>query len=90
MLSQGPPRAPEGFSASTSGHAYYLAWTPPATGPAVESYAVQVSGAFTGTLSSMTRFLSGSAGPGTYTISVAGVNACGVGTFTAPLTIAIP
>ena len=87
---QGPPHVPEDFETSTSGRAFYVAWAVPATGPAIERYDVQVSGTHTGTFTTTDRFLSGMAGPGAYTISVAGANACGVGTATAPLTIVIP
>ena len=76
---QGPPHVPTGFVAATSGRSYHLAWEPPATGPALESYIVQVGGTFTGATPTTSRALSGVAPPGAYTISVAARNSCGIG-----------
>jgi hypothetical protein len=87
---QGPPHAPTGFVAATSGRSYHLAWEPPATGPALESYIVQVGGSFTGATPTTSRVLSGVAPPGAYTISVAARNSCGIGPSTASMTIVIP
>ena len=74
----------------TSGRSYHLAWEPPATGPALESYIVQVGGTFTGATPTTSRALSGVAPPGAYTISVAARNSCGIGPSTASMTIVIP
>jgi titin len=87
--SQGPPAAPADFTASASGQAYYLAWAPPAGGSAVESYVVRVAGAFTGTLTTTRRSLSGVAAAGEYTVTVAAMNSCGVGAATAPASVVI-
>jgi hypothetical protein len=62
---------------------------PPINGPAVEGYEVRVAGAFTGTLTTAERFLTGVGAPGTYAISVAATNACGVGPATAPVTVVL-
>jgi hypothetical protein len=75
---------------ATSGRAYHLAWAPPAAGPAVESYEVQVGGSYTTTTPTTARVLSGLAPPGTYTVSVAARNTCGTGPATPPATVVIP
>jgi titin len=90
VASQGPPHAPTDFVTATSGRAYHLAWAPPAAGPAVESYEVQVAGSYTTTTPTTARVLSGLAPPGTYTVSVAARNTCGTGPATPPATVVIP
>jgi len=67
-----------------------LVWDPPATGAAPTSYLVNVSGSFVGSVPLTTRAISAPVGPGSYTISVASVNACGASAATTPQTVVIP
>lgn len=84
------PNAPSGFSASTQGGSVFLDWQPPATGEAVTSYVVSVTGAFTGTLPMTARTLATPVPPGSYTVRVAAVGLCGTSAFTAPQTVVVP
>ncbi|MGE0461642.1 MAG: hypothetical protein AB7Q16_09760 [Vicinamibacterales bacterium] len=87
---QGPPHVPTDLVAVSSGLNYHVAWAPPADGPAVESYVVQVDGSYTDTTTTTSRVLSGLAPPGVYAVSVAGRNSCGTGPATAPATVLVP
>ena len=75
----GRPNAPAKFMASKSGHTITVDWELPEDGPAPTSYRLDVTGSFVGTLLTTGRRLSGTVGPGSYDISVAGTNACGTG-----------
>lgn len=86
----GAPQAPEGFLAYRVGNIISAIWLPPATGPAPSSYVVNVSGAFTGTFGTTARGISSAAGPGSYTISVAAVNACGTSAATPTQVVVMP
>jgi titin len=88
--SQGPPQVPADFVAATSGRGYHISWSPPAAGSAVEGYVVQIAGSHTGTTTTTSRSLDGVAPPGSYTVSVAATNGCGMGPATAPATMVIP
>ena len=68
----------------------YVIWDPPASGAAPTSYLLDVSGAFTGQFPTTGRALNGNAGPGSYTVRVQSVNACGASPFTAAQTVTIP
>ena len=46
--------------------------------------------AFVGSFPTATRALSGTVGPGSYTVSVAAVNACGLSGSTAAQTVVVP
>lgn len=61
-----------------------------ALGPAVASYGVLVTGAYTGSLAVTARTLAGAVAPGSYTISAAARNACGTGPATPAQTVVVP
>ena len=86
----GAPDAPRDLQASTSGNQVTVAWLPPAAGPAATIYGLLVSGSWSGAIPVTSRALTGTVGPGTYTISVVAANPCGVGAATAPRVVTIP
>jgi hypothetical protein len=71
------PGRPVNFQAWKSGSTIGVSWKPAPSGPAVTSYSVIVGGAYTGRFSTGERTLSGTAAPGTYTLSVVATNPCG-------------
>ena len=73
------PRAPQYFTATATGQAFDLAWSPPSSGAAVTGYTVEVSGAYDGSFNTTDRTMTGTAPPGSYTVSVRAGNSCGVG-----------
>ena len=85
-----PPQSPAAFSLTARNRVVFLDWLPPATGEAVTSYVVAVTGAFTGSLPMTTRTLAAPVPPGSYTVRVAAVGLCGTSAFTAPQTIVVP
>ena len=78
------------FMASKRGNTITVDWELPEAGPAPTGYLLTVTGSFVGTLPTTGRRLAGTVGPGSYTISVAGVNACGTVTAATPITVTIP
>lgn len=86
----GPPRSPAGFLAYKLGNVVFVIWDPPAGGPAPTGYAVQVTGAFTGSFPTSGRALSSPVAPGTYNLSVAATNACGTSAATPVQAVTIP
>ena len=84
-----PPAPPTNFAASGSGAKVYTSWSPPANGAAPTGYVVDVHGSFEGSLQTDGLDISGNAGPGTYSLSVAAKNACGTSTATPTQTVAI-
>jgi hypothetical protein len=89
-LCESPLRPPTDLVATATPGAAFVTWNPPAGGPAVTGYALHVSGAFTGVLDVTTRTLTTAAGPGSYTVSVRAITACGRGPATPPRTIVVP
>jgi len=85
-----PPDPPRVFSASTQGGTVFLDWLPPATGGAVSSYVLHVSGAITAALPLTTRTVAVPAPAGSYTVSVQAVGLCGTSATTAPQTVHVP
>lgn len=85
----GTPLPPAAFSASTQGGVAYLDWLPPASGEAVTSYVVSVTGAFTGSFPMATRTLAAPVPPGSYTLRVQSIGLCGTSAFTPPQTIVV-
>ena len=73
------PDAPQSFSVTATGQAFDIAWSPPSSGAAVTGYTVEVSGAYNGRFNTTDRTVTGTAAPGTYTVSVRAGNSCGVG-----------
>jgi hypothetical protein len=86
----GPPAAPTNMSAGVSAGIVTLAWDPPAAGPAISSYIINVAGAFSGALPVTSRVLTAPAPAGSYIVSVAAANACGTGVATAPISVVVP
>lgn len=86
----GAPQAPEQFLAFNTGNQLNLLWDPPTSGPAPTHYLLNVTGAVSATVPFNTRGLSLPVPPGSYTFTVAAVNACGTSSATAPQTVTIP
>ncbi len=86
----GLPQAPRAFSATTQGGVVYLDWLPPATGGAVSSYVLHVTGAIAATLPLTARTLAVPVPAGTYDISVASVGLCGTSAPTALQSVVVP
>ncbi|HTM30536.1 MAG TPA: putative Ig domain-containing protein, partial [Vicinamibacterales bacterium] len=86
----GLPLPPANFLAYKTGTVISLVWDPPATGAAPTSYLVNVTGSFVGSVPLTTSAISAPVGPGSYTLSVASVNACGASAATTPQTVVIP
>ena len=80
-------QARRGFCGTCGGT---LFWDPAPSGPAPTFFVLNVSGAFVGTLPTTLRSLTGSVGPGTYTVSVYAANACGNGPATPSQTVTVP
>jgi Tol biopolymer transport system component len=86
----GPPATPAGMVAYHVGSTVFVAWSPGASGPAPTAYVLIVTGSYTGSVATSGRTLSGAVGPGTYTVNVVAVNACGVSAGTSPQTMVVP
>jgi hypothetical protein len=63
---------------------------PAASGPAPTSYLLHVTSAFVGDFATTGRSLSGTVGPGAYTLSVEALNACGASDSTVSQTVVVP
>jgi hypothetical protein len=86
----GAPGVPTFFAVTKVSSLLTISWNPPVSGSALTNYIVQASGAFTGSIPTFTRSLSGTVGPGTYSLSVAAANACGMSAFTNVVTVTVP
>lgn len=86
----GPPFAPSTLVATRTGNVLRVSWGLPEFGPSPASYRLEVSGAFVGVLPLNARSISGAVGSGSYTFRVSGVNVCGIGTPTEPITVVVP
>jgi hypothetical protein len=86
----GPPEAPTSMLAYRIGTTAFVVWEPPASGPAVSSYVLNVTGSFTGSIPTTRRSLSGEAGTGSYTMGIVAVNPCGSSPSTPTQTIVVP
>jgi hypothetical protein len=86
----GVPQRPVGVVASRSGAVISLAWEPAASGAAPTSFLVNVTGAATVSVPTTARSVSGAVGPGSYTLRVVAVNACGSSTASSSTTVVIP
>ncbi len=84
-----PPAAPATFSAAVSGRTIFASWTPPAAGAAATGYVLIVSGALSGSFSTTGLALSGSVGPGSYTLTAVAANACGISPSAAAQTVIV-
>ncbi len=86
----GVPGAPANFVVSNAGSVITAIWDPGSGGPAPTGYVLSVTGAFSGAFPTTMRSLSGSVGPGTYSLSVHATNACGASAATAAQVVTIP
>lgn len=86
----GPPLTPTNLLAYRVGSTVFVDWAPAASGPAPTGYRLDVTGAFVGSFATATRAMSGSVGPGAYTLSVVATNACGMSAATVPQTVVVP
>jgi hypothetical protein len=86
----GVPLPPSDFTVSRDGRVVTAAWNPAAAGPAPTAFVLGVTGAVHGSVTMAGRSISGNATAGSYGISVAGMNACGVGAATPVHTIVVP
>jgi hypothetical protein len=86
----GAPLSPTGFLAYTIGNTIFVVWDSAASGPAPTGYTLNVSGAFVSSFPTTSRTLSGTAGPGSYGLSVLATNACGSSPATPVQTVSIP
>jgi predicted phage tail protein len=84
------PQMPTNLTATKDGYAVMVQWHPPVGGSAAASYALHVTGAYVGSFSTVTPGLGGTVPPGSYTVSVQAVNACGASTMTPPITVTVP
>lgn len=85
------PGAPAGVVAAAQGGVVTILWDPPASGAAVTSYTLTVTGSVSGALSLGTaRLFSSPAPPGSYTVRLTPVNSCGAGSASAPITVVVP
>ncbi|HQZ40270.1 MAG TPA: Ig-like domain-containing protein [Vicinamibacterales bacterium] len=86
----GAPGTPSSFLAYRLGNTIFVVWDPATSGPAATGYVLDVTGAFVGSFTTTSRTLSGSASPGSYSLSVRAINACGSSGVTAIQTIVVP
>ena len=86
----GPPLTPIGFLAYKIGNRIFIVWDAGDSGPAPTGYVLNVSGAFVGSFPTTGRTASGTAGPGSYGLSVRATNACGSSPATPVQIIAMP
>ena len=86
----GPPLVPAAFRAFSAGTRVSLFWEPGASGPAPQRFVLTVGGAFVGTLPLVGRSISARVGPGTYQLSLAAANDCGVSLATPVQTVTVP
>ena len=84
------PATPTRFLAYRSGSSIHVIWDPPATGEVPTGYVLNVSGSFIGSFATTARAMSGTVGPGSYTLSVIALNPCGASSATAPQTVVVP
>ena len=86
-----PPAVPANFAVTRSGSVLAIDWGLPASGAAPNGYLLNVtSPVFTGSVPLPVSGFTGAVPPGTYTLSVAAANVCGVGPATTSVTVAIP
>lgn len=86
----GVPQTPASPTLTRAGAVVTFTWDPPAAGAAPTNYLVSASGSITGSAPTTTRSLSGAVPPGTYTLTVRAVNACGQSADSAPQTVTVP
>jgi len=86
----GPPGTPADVFAYRVGQTVFVDWAPGGNGSAPTSYVLNVTGSFVGGFATTGRALSGTVGPGSYTLSVVAVNPCGASAGSPPQTVVVP
>jgi len=86
----GPPDTPIDVRSYRVGRTVFVAWAPATAGVAPTGYVLNVTGSFVGGFATSGRALSGTVGPGSYTLSVVAVNPCGASAPTAAQTVVVP
>jgi YVTN family beta-propeller protein len=86
----GVPATPTNVVASRDGGLVTVLWESAPSGPAATTFVVNVTGSFVGSFPTTERALSGTVGPGSYTITVSGTNVCGASPPSAPQTVIVP
>lgn len=86
----GVPATPTNVVASKDGGLVTVLWDSATSGPAATNFVVNVAGSFVGSFPTTERALSGTVGPGTYTITVSATNVCGASPPSAPQTVVVP
>jgi YVTN family beta-propeller protein len=86
----GAPLAPVNVRVYKAGFRLFVYWDPATGGPAPTFYVLRVTGSFTGAFQTADRTLSGTVGPGIYSISLAAANVCGQGPSSGAQTVAVP
>ncbi len=87
----GVPAPPRNYLYYREGSVLHLLWDPPATGPAATAYVLNVTGSFVGAVPvGVSRNPSGAVPPGSYSVSVSALNACGASVPTAAQTVVVP
>jgi hypothetical protein len=82
------PATPANLAATRDGQTVFVTWQPSPGG--ATSYVLNVSGSFVGSFSTAVPGLSGTVAPGSYTVAVQAINACGVSAPTPPITVTVP
>lgn len=86
----GTPLPPTNFQVARAGNQLSLTWDPPATGPAIASYVLTVSGPLSAAIPLATRSIGAPVPAGIYTFTVRATNACGQGASAAAQTVTVP
>lgn len=86
----GAPQPPASFLAFKTANLLTVIWDAAPTGNATSAFMLNVSGAVNAQVPFTSRGLNVPVPPGSYTLSVAGMNACGASPATAPITVSIP
>ena len=86
----GPPQAPTNVLAYRVGNTVFVNWAPAPGGPAPTGYVLNVTGSFVGSFPTSGRAMSGTVGPGSYTLTVGATNVCGASAASPPQTVVVP
>jgi hypothetical protein len=85
-----PATAPTGFVVARSGNVISASWARGSGGPTPTGYVVRVTGAASLAIPVAGTSVSGTAGPGSYTISVSATHPCGDSPPTSTQTVVVP
>ncbi|MCC6989607.1 MAG: hypothetical protein IT181_11450, partial [Acidobacteria bacterium] len=86
----GAPEPPTRVTAGVVAGRLRLFFDPPSSGTAPQGYVLDVTGSWIGSAPLTERSLSVVPPPGTYTLALRSVNACGSSAATAPVTVTVP